>query len=91
MLYSYYSSNIEIADFSDGKIKFFDRKGDADFTHKLSAWLFDKTGHQWVLERAMESVHAHTISEQKQEELVADPLVASAMDLFADAEIVGVK
>ncbi|MBR3782138.1 MAG: DNA polymerase III subunit gamma/tau [Alphaproteobacteria bacterium] len=91
LLYSYYSSNIEIADFSDGKIKFFDRKGDADFTHKLSAWLFDKTGHQWVLERAMESVHAHTISEQKQEELVADPLVASAMDLFADAEIVGVK
>ena len=91
LLYSYYSSNIEIAEFSDGKIKFFDRKGDADFTHKLSSWLFDKTGRQWALERVMESVHTHTMSEQKQEELVADPLVASAMDLFADAEIVGVK
>ena len=91
LLYSYYSSNIEIAEFSDGKIKFFDRKGDADFSHKLSSWLYDKTGRQWVLERVMESVHAHTMSEQKQEELIADPLVASAMDLFADAEIVGVK
>lgn len=91
LLYSYYSSNIEIAEFSDGKIRFFDRKGDADFTHKLSSWLFDKTGRQWALERVMESVHKHTMSEQKQEELVTDPLVASAMDLFADAEIVGVK
>lgn len=91
LLYSYYSSNIEIAEFADGKIKFYDRKGDGDFVHKLSSWLFDKTGRQWVLERVMESVHTHTISEQKQEELASDPLVASAMDLFADAEIVGVK
>lgn len=91
LLYSYYSSNIEVAEFAEGRIKFYDRKGDADFVHKLSSWLFDKTGHQWALERVMESVHTHTMSEQKQEELVADPLVASAMDLFADAEIVGVK
>ena len=51
----------------------------------------DKTGMTWMLERMMESVHTHTISEQKQEELVADPLVASAMSLFENAEIVGVK
>ena len=51
----------------------------------------DKTGHAWEMVRATESVHAHTISEQKQEELVADPLVASAMSLFENAEIVGVK
>ena len=38
-----------------------------------------------------ESVHTNTINEQKQEELAADPLVASAMNLFADAEIIGVK
>ena len=91
LLYSYYSSNIEVAEFTNGKMKYFDRKGDGDFSHKLSAWLFDKTGHQWVLERVVESVHTHTMSEQKQEELAADPLVASAMDLFADAEIVRVK
>ena len=91
LLFSYYSSNIEIAEFTDGKIKYFDRKGDADFVHKLASWLMDKTGKQWQLERAMESVHTNTINEQKQEELVADPLVASAMDLFADAEIIGVK
>lgn len=91
LLYSYYSSNIEVAEFTDGKIKYFDRKGDVDFVHKLAKWLMDKTGKQWAMERLADAPHAHTISEQKQEELVADPLVASAMDLFADAEIVGVK
>ncbi len=91
LLYSYYSSNIEISEFVDGKIKYFDRKGDADFAHKLAIWLNDKTGKQWQLERVMESVNAQTMNEQQHEELVADPLVASAMDLFADAEIVGVK
>lgn len=91
LLYSYFSSNIEVADFEDGKIKFFDRKGDNDFIHKLTSWLLKNTGKQWALERVMESVHTNTISEQKQEELAADPLVASAMNLFENAEIIGVK
>ncbi len=91
LLYSYYSNNIEVAEFTDGKIKYFDRKGDADFAHKLATWLNDKTGKQWHLERVLESVNTHTMNEQQHEELVADPLVASAMDLFADAEIIGVK
>ena len=42
-------------------------------------------------ERTAQSQHAHTITEQKQEELEADPMVASAMNLFADAQIVGVS
>lgn len=91
LLYSYYSSNIEIVEFSDGKIKYFDRKGELDFSQKLSVWLQEKTGHPWILERATESQHTHTVTEQKQEELEADPMVASAMSLFADAEIVGVS
>jgi DNA polymerase-3 subunit gamma/tau len=91
LLYSYYSSNIEVAEFTDGKIKYFDRKGDADFAHKLSVWLMDKTGHAWTLERVMETVNTQTVSEQQQAELEADPLVASAMSLFENAEIVGVK
>ena len=91
LLYSYYSGNIEITQFSDGEIKYFDRKGDADFAHKLSTWLMDKTGRTWKLVREMSSAHVQTVSEQKQEELVADPLVASAMSLFENAEIVGVK
>ncbi|MBR6598327.1 MAG: hypothetical protein IKK76_02915, partial [Alphaproteobacteria bacterium] len=91
LLYSYYSGNIEITQFSDGEIKYFDRKGDADFAHKLSTWLMDKTGRTWKLVREMASAHVQTVSEQKQEELVADPLVASAMSLFENAEIVGVK
>ena len=91
MLYSYYSSNIEVAEISDTKIKYYDRKGDADFAPRLSAWLMDKTGKMWQLERVQESVHTHTITEQKQEELAADPMIASAMSLFENAEIVGVK
>ena len=91
LLYSYFSSNIEVSEFTDGKITYFDRKGDGDFVHKLTTWLMDKTGHAWEMVRATQDVHVHTISEQKQEELVADPLVASAMSLFENAEIVGVK
>ncbi len=91
LLYSYYSSNIEVAEITDCKIKYFDRKGDADFAPRLASWLMDKTGKQWQMERAVESVHTHTITEQKQEELAADPMIASAMSLFENAEIVGVK
>lgn len=91
LLYSYYSSNIEVAEITVGKIKYFDRKGDADFAPRLASWLMDKTGMQWQLERMVESVHTHTITEQKQEELAADPMIASAMSLFENAEIVGVK
>lgn len=91
LLYSYYSSNIEVAEFSDGHIQYFDRKGDADFAPKLAAWLNDKTGHAWTLERKTETVHAQTVTEKKQEELEADPMIASALGLFENAEIVGVK
>lgn len=91
LLYSYYTGNIEVVEISDGSLKYFDRRGDADFAHKLAGWLNDKTGHEWKLERVQESQHTQTITEQKKEELEADPLVASALDLFADAEIVGVK
>lgn len=91
LLYSYYSGNIEIVEFSDGKIKYYDRKGDADFAHKLAAWLQDQTGHAWTLERATQSQHTQTTAEQKQSELEADPLVASAMSLFEDGKIVGIS
>ena len=91
LLYSYYTSNIEVVEISNYILKYFDRRGDADFAHKLSVWLNDKTGHAWTLERITESPHTHTITEQKKEELESDPMVASAMDLFADAEIVGIK
>ena len=91
LLYSYYSSNIEVSEFAECKIIYFDRKGDADFAHKLTVWLNDKTGKQWFLQRETQSNNSHTISEQKQEELESDPLVASAMSLFENAEIVGVK
>ncbi len=90
LLYSYFSNNIEITAFADGKISYYDRKGDGDFAQKLAAWLFDKTGRTWMLEREMESHHTQTVAEQKRAELESDPLVANAMNLFGDAEIISV-
>lgn len=91
LLYSYYSSNIEISSISDGELKYFDRKGDADFQQKLASWLMDKTGTQWKMERLTASSNAQTFSEQKQHELESDPMIANAMNLFEGAEIVGVS
>ncbi len=91
LLYSYYTSNIEVIEIMNQTIKYFDRRGDADFAHKMVTWLNDKTGKTWTMERIEESQNTHTITEQKKEEIEADPMVASAMDLFSDAEIVGIK
>ena len=91
LLYTYFSSNIEVAEISNGKIKYFDRKGDADFAPKLSAWLRENTGMAWELERATETLNTQTVTEQKKQELEEDPMIASAMSLFENAEIVGVK
>ncbi len=91
LLYSYYSSNLEIIDFAIGHIKYFDRKGDKDFSQKLSIWLQDKTGKCWTLEPVEQSQHQQTMTEHNKAEIEADPMVASAMDLFEDAEIVNVS
>ena len=91
LLYSYYTNNLEITDFEIGKIKYFDRKGDKDFSQKLALWLKDKTGQNWVLETIPESPHQQTVLEHAKSEIAADPMVASAMDLFEDAEIVNIS
>jgi len=91
LLYSYYTNNLEITEFEIGKIKYFDRKGDKDFSQKLALWLKDKTGKQWVIETVSESLHQQTVSEHSKSEIENDPMVASAMDLFEDAEIVNIS
>ncbi|MBQ0013266.1 MAG: DNA polymerase III subunit gamma/tau [Proteobacteria bacterium] len=91
ILYAYYMANIEICEITDGKITYFDRGGNADFPHKLSAWLEKYTGKTWKLNAATESCHVKTQTEKTQQELEADPLVASAMNLFTDAEVVDVS
>jgi len=90
-LYSYVSTNLEITEFEVGKIKYFDRKGDKDFSQKLTVWLRDKTGTNWQIERIEQSENQQTISEHEKSEIAADPMVASAMDLFQDAEIVNLS
>lgn len=91
LLYSYVSSNLEIIEFESGKIKYFDRQNDKNFAQKLSVWLRDNTGKTWTLEIATEDPHVETISEHKKAEIASDPMVASAMDLFEDAEIVNIS
>ncbi len=91
LLYSYYSNNIEVSEIEAGKIKFFDRKGDMDFAQKLSVWLISQTGKVWSLERVQESENKNTVTEQKRTEIESDPMVANAMSLFGDVEILGAK
>nr|MBQ0091218.1 DNA polymerase III subunit gamma/tau [Candidatus Enterousia merdequi] len=91
LLYSYYTSNLEILEFEVGKIKYFDRKGDKDFSQKLTLWLKDKTNQNWTIERIENDPHNKTISEQIKSEIEADPMVSSAMDLFEDAELVNIS
>lgn len=91
LLYSYYNSNLEIIEFEIGRIKYFDRQGDKDFSKKLSLWLAIKTGRPWQIEQTNESMHQQTISEHAKSEIESDPMVASAMDLFKDAEIVNLS
>ena len=91
LLYSYYTTNLEIIEFENGKIKYFDRKGDKDFSQKLTLWLQDKTHQNWIIEPVTDAPHQQTISEQVKTEIESDPMVASAMDLFQDAEIVNIS
>ena len=89
LLYSYYTTNMEVSEFSDKHIVYFDRGNDSEFATRLTAWLNKKTGQIWTLERATKSEHAQTVTEQKHDEIVSDPMVQDAMNLFEDAEIIG--
>ena len=91
LLYSYYTSNIEVCEISDGKMTYFDRGNNADFPHQIATWLENYTGKTWDIKIAKESCHVQTQTEHTQKELEADPLVASAMNLFTDAEVVDVS
>ncbi len=91
ILYSYFGTNLEISEFENGKIVYFDRKGDPTFQASLSKWLSEKTGKNWVLQRIEKSEHQQTTSEHVKEEIQADPMVADAMKLFEDAEIINIS
>lgn len=91
LLYSYFNNNIEITEFSNGKLKIFDRGNDKEFLPKLSTWLNQKTGKLWDIEIEEQTQHQQTNSEHVKEEIQSDPMVASAMNLFDDAEIVNVS
>ena len=90
-MFAYFNNNIEIVEFTDGKIKIFDRGNDKEFLPKLSNWLKTTTGKVWDIELMEQSQHQQTNSEHVKEEIQSDPMVASAMNLFDDAEIVNVS
>lgn len=91
LLYSYVSSNLEITEFGDNKIKYFDKQNDKNFSQKLTLWLLDNTGKNWTLEKTTEDPCQETISEHNKSEIVADPMVADALNLFEGAEITSVS
>ncbi len=91
LLYTYFCENIEVCNIENGKLNYFDRKGDPDFAHKLATWLEQHTGKRWVLEHSATSCNMPTAVEHKQQELAADPMMASAMGLFEGAEIINVS
>jgi len=88
ILLSTLKNSIEVSEMSDGHIKFFNRNCDKEFATKLGKWLADYTGKQWQLEQIMESENTPTVNEQTISDAKTDPLVADAMNLFADAEVV---
>ena len=53
--------------------------------------MHEKTGKNWTLEIVNDDPHKQTISEITKSEIATDPMVASAMDLFQDAEIVNIS
>lgn len=91
LLYTYFSENVEVCEIADGKLNYFDRGNDKDFSHKLSAWLEKHTGKPWILVHSTESKHIPTAVEHQQQELAADPMMANAMNLFEGAEIIDVS
>ena len=90
LMYSYFSTNLEVTRIDGHTIYYFDRRGDADFPRKLVAWLNDKTGETWQMQPTAHKENVATVTEQKKSEIESDPMIANAMALFADAQIVGV-
>ena len=91
LLYTYFSENVEVCEIQNGKLNYFDRKGDKDFSNKLSAWLEKHTGIHWDLIHSATSCNMPTAVEHQKQELETDPMMASAMGLFEGAEIVEVS
>ncbi|MCL1785532.1 MAG: DNA polymerase III subunit gamma/tau [Alphaproteobacteria bacterium] len=89
ILLSEFSNNVEVSEFSDGRIKFFNRGADKAFAAKLSKWLLTATGKNWNLEQIQESENAPTLAEKSKNDAASDPMVAGALELFAGAEIIG--
>lgn len=91
MMYAYFTKNIEVSEIMANRISYFDRGNDTEFQKKLCTWLNTKTGTNWELNKIEESHQNQTVREQTQSDAESDPMVADAMSLFADAEIVGVS
>ena len=92
LLMMHWNNNIEVLEFSDGNIKFFDRKNDNDFQKKLRKFLLEKTGKEWVLEKQEKKEESvQTTGEVQRAEIESDPAIANALNLFDGAEILSVK
>ncbi|MDR2268689.1 MAG: DNA polymerase III subunit gamma/tau [Rickettsiales bacterium] len=90
ILFSEWNNNSEVLEFTYGKIKLHYKGGDGNFAANLSAYLKNKTDAAWEIELA-QTENKMTVSESARAEIKNDPLVADALNLFGDANVVSVK
>lgn len=83
-------NNAEVLDFAPNKIKLHYNGSDAAFVAKLVAFLKNKTGADWTVELAA-TENRPTVAEAATAAQRSDPLVADALGLFADAQVVSIK
>jgi hypothetical protein len=83
-------NNCKVSDFAPGKIKLCYEGRNGTFLSDLSLWLKKKTDMDWEFEFT-DSVGGATIAEESVVKMKSDPLVADALNLFADANVVEIK
>lgn len=84
-------SGVEISEFTNGNIKMFVRDEKSTFANKLRTWLRDNATGDWIVQVLENPTGIATATEQDKTAAASDPLVSSALDMFAGAEISNVK
>ena len=86
-----WNNQVEVMSFNDGAIQMHYRGNDKNFEANLNKYLTAKTGKNWTIEIAAHIDNHPTVSEERAEEIKKNPIVADALDLFADATVVSVS
>lgn len=83
---------VHVVAFEEGRIEM--RLGEgapADLPGRLTQRLKEWTGRQWLVSVTQEAGGAKAVRDQRMAEVLADPLVKKALELFPGAEVTSVK